>query len=107
MLVGAVRRFPLHSLFHVIVVILTIGTLTVGLFLFLDFLPLFAVDGISAVDMMICAVLDHTSQSPEQAEHCGGGLPVDMILHLFQQSGSIFTAFCRPQRRRSTTSQMG
>ncbi len=34
-----------------------------GLFLFLDFLPLLAVDGISAADMLVGAGLDHASQS--------------------------------------------
>ena len=95
-LAGAARRVPLHSQFHVIAVILTIGTLTVSLLLFLNLLPLFAVNGISAVDMPVGTGLDQASQSPEQAEHCGGGLPVDVILHLFQQSGSIFIAMaCR------------
>lgn len=74
----------LHSQFHVIVVILTIGALTVGLFLFLDFLSLLAVNGISATNMLVCAGLDHARQSPEQPEHCGCGLLVDVILHLFQ-----------------------
>ena len=81
-LVGAARRVPLHSQFHVIAVILTIGTLTVSLLLFLNLLPLFAVNGISAVDMMIGTGLYHAGQSPEQSEDCGGGLPVDVILHL-------------------------
>lgn len=99
-LAGAARRVPLHSQFHIIAVILTIGTLTMRLFLFLDFLPLLAVNGISAVDMPVGTGLDQASQSPEQAEHCGGGLLVDMILHLFQQSGSVFIAMacgcCQP-----------
>ena len=63
-----------------------------GLLLFLDFLPLLAVEGISTADMMIGAGLDHTSQSLEQAEDSGGGLPVDVVLHYFQQSGSIFVS---------------
>ena len=63
-----------------------------GLLLFLDFLPLLAVDGISAADEVVGAGLDHTSQSPEQSEDSGGGLPVDVVLHLFQQRGSIFIA---------------
>ena len=81
---GAVRRVPLHSQFHVIAVILTIGTLTMRLFLFLDFLPLLAVNGISAADMLVGTGLDHTSQAPEQAEYCGGGLSVDVALHFFE-----------------------
>ena len=80
----------LHSLFLVVVVIATTGTLAKSLLLFLDFLPLLAVDGISAADMLIGTSLNHACQSPEQSEHRRGGLPVDMILHLFQQSGSMF-----------------
>ena len=63
-----------------------------GLLLFLNLLPLLAVDGISTADMMIGAGLDHASQSLEQAEDSGGGLPVDVVLHFFQQSGSIFVS---------------
>ena len=63
-----------------------------GLLLFLDFLPLLAVDGISETDEIVGAGLDDASQSPEQSEDSGGGLIVDVVLHLFQQSGSIFIA---------------
>ena len=63
-----------------------------GLLLFLNLLPLLAVDGISTADMMIGAGLDHASQSLEQAEDSGGGLPVDVVLHFFQQSESIFVS---------------
>ena len=54
-----------------------------GLLLVLDFLPLLAVNGISASDEVVGAGLDHASESSKQPEHCGGGLPVDVILHLF------------------------
>ena len=60
-----------------------------GLLLFLDLLPLFPVDGVSATDMPVGAGLNHFRQSPEQAEDSGGGLPVDMVLNLFQQSGGL------------------
>ena len=63
-----------------------------GLLLFLNLLPLFPVDGISAADEVIGAGLDHSSQSPEQSEDSGGGLPVNMMLYLFQQRGGIFVA---------------
>ena len=36
-----------------------------GLLLFPDFLPLLAVNGISASDEVVGAGLDHTSQSPD------------------------------------------
>ena len=84
---GAVRRHRLHGLPFAIVIFLTAGTLTVSLLLFLDFLPLLPVDGISAADMLIGTGLDHASQSPEQSEDCGGGLRVDVVLHFFQQGG--------------------
>ena len=42
--------------------------------------------------MLLGTGLDHASESSEQSEDCGGGLPVDVILHLFQKSGSIFIA---------------
>ena len=61
-----------------------------GLLLFLDFLPLLPVDGISAADEVVGTVLDHASQSPEQSEYCGCGLMVDVILYLFQQNRGIF-----------------
>ena len=82
----------LHGLHFVVVIIVTAGALTEGLLLFFDFLPLLAVNGISAADILISIGLDHASQSTEQSEDSGGGLLVDMILHLFQQSGSIFIA---------------
>ena len=63
-----------------------------GLLLFLDFLPLLAVNGISASDEVVGADLDHASQPTEQSEYCGGGLLVDVVLHFFQQSGSIFVS---------------
>ena len=55
----------LHALIFVVVIFLTAGALTECLFLFLDFLPLLSVDGISAADMLFGAGLDHPSQSPE------------------------------------------
>ena len=69
---------------------MTTGALTKSLFLFLDLLPLLPVDGISAADEVVGAGLDHTSQSPEQSEDCGGGLPVDMMLYFFKKLGGIF-----------------
>ena len=60
----------LHGLFLVVVVFITTGSLTKGLLLFLDFLPLFPVDGIPAADMLIGAGLDYASQSSEQSECC-------------------------------------
>ena len=63
-----------------------------GLLLFLNLLPLLPVNGISASDEVVGAGLDHTSQSPEQTEDSGGGLPVDVVLHFFQQSESIFVS---------------
>jgi len=69
---------------------MTAGTLTKSLLLFLDFLPLFPVDGISAADEIVGDGLDHASQSPEQSEHCGCGLQVDMMLYLFKKLGGIF-----------------
>ena len=63
-----------------------------GLLLFLDFLPLLPVDGISAANEVVSAGLEHTNQSTEQSEHCGCGLPVDVALYLFQQRGGIFIA---------------
>ena len=89
---GAVRRHWLHALLLVVVVFITTGAVTKGLLLFLDFLPLLPVDGISAADMLIGAVLDHASQTTEQSEDSGGGLLVNVILYLFQQRGSIFVA---------------
>ena len=56
---GAVRRYWLHGLIFIEVVFMTTGALTKSLLLFLDFLPLLPVDGISAADMMIGAGLDH------------------------------------------------
>ena len=47
-----------------------------GLLLFLDFLPLLAVNGISASDEVVGAGLDHASQSPEQSEDSGGTIHV-------------------------------
>ena len=64
--------------------------MTKSLFLFLDLLPLFPVDGISAADEVVGAGLDHTSQSTEQPEDSGGGLPVDMMLYFFKKLGGIF-----------------
>ena len=87
---GAVRRCWLHGLPFTVVIFITTGTLTVGLLLFLDFLPLLPVDGISAADEVVGTVLDHASQSPEQSEYCGCGLMVDVILYLFQQNRGIF-----------------
>ena len=55
----------LHGLFLVIVVFMPAGALTVSLFLFLDFLPLPAVNRIPTADMLVGAVLDHTSQTSE------------------------------------------
>ena len=88
----AVRRHWLHGLPLAVVVIITTGALTEGLLLFLDFLPLFPVDGISAADMLLGAGLDHASQSSEQSEYRRGGLLVDVVLHLLQQCGGIFIA---------------
>ena len=73
----------LHGLLFVIVVIVTTGALTESLFLFLDFLPLLAVNGISTADEVVGTGLDHACQSPEQSEDGGGGLPVDMLLYCF------------------------
>lgn len=89
---GAVRRYCLYGLPLAVVVFVTIGALTMSLFLFLNSLPLLPVNGIASADMLVSAGLDHTSQSPEQSKYSRCGLPVDMILHLFQQHGSIFIA---------------
>ena len=62
---GAVRRSWLHGLSLVVVMFITSGSLTVGLLLFLNLLPQFSVNGISAVDMLIGAALDHAGQSPK------------------------------------------
>ena len=43
----------------VVVIIITAGALTEGLFLFLNLLPLLAVDGMSAADEVVSAGLDH------------------------------------------------
>jgi len=82
---------------------MTTGALTASLFLFFDLLPLFPLNGISAADMLIGAVLDHASQSPEQSERCGCGLPVYVTLHLFQQSGmrSPLRNMCGQSRNKS------
>ena len=42
--------------------------------------------------MLFGAGLDHASQSPEQSEDSGGGLPVEVIFHLLQKLGGIFIA---------------
>ena len=55
----------LHGLPLVVVIFMTTGALTVSLFLFLDFLPLLAIDRISAADKVVGAGLEHTSQSTE------------------------------------------
>ena len=55
----------LHGLPRIVVIFMTTGTLTVSLFLFLDFLPLLTVNGIPAADMLVGAVLDHTGKSTE------------------------------------------
>ena len=60
-LLGAVRRYWLHGLPLTVVVIVTTGTLTVSLFLFLVSLPLLPVDGISAADDIVGAGLDRKS----------------------------------------------
>ena len=51
----------LHGLLLAVVVIVTTGALTECLFLFLDFLALFAVNGISAADMLVGTALDLAS----------------------------------------------
>ena len=60
-LLGAVRRYWLHGLPLAVVIFITAGALTESLLLFLDFLPLLAVDGISAADMLVGTGLDHAS----------------------------------------------
>ena len=60
-LLGAVQRYWLHGLPLAVVIFITAGALTESLLLFLDFLPLLAVDGISAADMLVGTGLDHAS----------------------------------------------
>ena len=65
---GAVRRYWLHGLPRIVVVFITTGTLTVGLFLFFNLLSLLAVDEVPAANLLVGVGLDQACQSPEQSE---------------------------------------